>query len=164
MFAKARACGRPRTCSRASKMTAAAVAAAATAAAAAAVTAVTAAAAAVPSTRYERTLRNCVRDLSDFAGCTKPGAFWDEARFREWAHEHQSEAPKQAGRFVARLLRDKAANRSRVHGSPARGSLEGVRRQGRSVCAGRPEPADARKVATGDPVPAERARSAEERP
>ena len=94
-------------------MTAAAVAAAGTAAAAstAAAVTVTAAAAASP-TRYERTLANCARDLSDFAGCTKPGAFWDEARFREWAHEHQSEATKQAGRFVARLLRDKAANQS----------------------------------------------------
>ena len=96
-------------------MTAAAVAAAGTgtAAAAAASTAatITAATAASP-TRYERTLRSCARDLSDFAGCTKPGAFWDEARFREWAHEHQSEATKQAGRFVARLLRDKAANQS----------------------------------------------------
>ncbi len=55
------------------------------------------------------TLRNCVRDLSDFAGCT--GAVWDDAR-REWAREHRSEATKQAGRFVARLLRDKAANQS----------------------------------------------------
>jgi hypothetical protein len=67
----------PRTCSRASQMTAAAVAATA----AVTVTAVTAAAAASP-TRYERTLANCARDLSDFAGCTEPGAFWDEERFR----------------------------------------------------------------------------------
>ena len=52
----------------ASQMTAAA-------AAAAAVTAVTAATAAAASpTRYERTLRNCARDLSDFASCTEPGA------------------------------------------------------------------------------------------
>ena len=108
MFAKARACGRARTCSRASQMTAAAVAAAATAAIT--VTAVTAAAAASP-TRYERTLRNCARDLSDFAGCTE-GAIWDEERFRQWAREHRCEATKQAGRFVARLLRDKAANQS----------------------------------------------------
>jgi hypothetical protein len=65
----------PRSCSRASQMTAAAVAAAA-AGTVTAVTDVTAAAAASP-TRYERTLRNCARDLSDFAGCTEPGA-WDE--------------------------------------------------------------------------------------
>jgi hypothetical protein len=78
---------------------------------AAAVAAAAAAATASP-TRYERTLANCARDLSDFAGCTKPGAFWDESSFREWAHEHRSEATKQAGRFVARLLRDKAANQS----------------------------------------------------
>jgi hypothetical protein len=78
---------------------------------AAAVAAAAAVATASP-TRYERTLRNCARDLSEFAGCTKPGAFWDEARFREWAHEHQSEATKHAGRFLARLLRDKTANQS----------------------------------------------------
>ena len=97
----------------ASQMTAAAVGAAATAAVTVtAVTAVTAAAATASPTRYERTLRNCARALSDFAGCTEPGAFWDEERFREWAHEHQSEATKQAGRFLARLLRDKAANQS----------------------------------------------------
>ena len=90
---------------------AAAVAAAGTAAAgtAAAVTAVTAA---VPSTRYERSLLSCARALSDFAGCTEPGAFWDEERFREWVREHRAEATKQAGRFVARLLRDKAANQT----------------------------------------------------
>ncbi len=58
-------------------------------------------------TRYERTLRNCARALSDFAGCTEPGASWDEERFREWAREHRAEASKQAGWFVARLLRDK---------------------------------------------------------
>ncbi len=52
------------------------------------------------------------RDLSDFAGCTEPGAAWDEERFRQWAREHRSEATKQAGRFVARLLREKAANQS----------------------------------------------------
>ena len=90
-------------------MSAAAVAAAGTAAVAAAGAAVTAAAS---PTRYERTLRNCARALSDFAGCTEPGAFWDEERFREWAREHRAEATKQAGRFVARLLRDKAANQS----------------------------------------------------
>ena len=61
----------------ASQMTAAAVGAAAAA------TAVATAATASP-TRYERTLRNCARALSDFAGCTEPGAFWDEERFREW--------------------------------------------------------------------------------
>ncbi len=61
--------------------------------------------------RYERTLRNCARALSDFAGCTEPGvAHWDEERFREWARQHRAEATKQAGRFVARLLRDKAGN------------------------------------------------------
>ena len=65
---------------------------------------------AVSPTRYERTLRNCARALSDFAGCTEPGAFWDEERFREWAREHRAESTKQAGRFVARLLRDKVAN------------------------------------------------------
>jgi hypothetical protein len=93
-------------------MTAAAAAAAAAAAGtAAAVTAVTAAAA-VPSTRYERSLLSCARALSDFAGCTEPGAFWDEERFREWAREHRAEATKQAGLFLRRLLRDKAANQS----------------------------------------------------
>jgi siroheme synthase len=62
----------------ASQMTAAAVGAAATAAVTVtAVTAVTAAAAAASPTRYERTLRNCARDLSDFAGCTEPDAIWD---------------------------------------------------------------------------------------
>ena len=91
----------------ASQMTAAAVGAAAAAAATAVATAATAS-----PTRYERTLRNCARALSDFAGCTEPGAFWDEERFREWAREHRAEATKQAGRFVARLLRDKAANQS----------------------------------------------------
>jgi hypothetical protein len=70
------------------------------------------AAAAVPSTRYERSLLSCARASSDFAGCTEPGAVWDDARFREWAREHRAEATKQAGRFVARLLRDKAANQS----------------------------------------------------
>ena len=92
----------------ASQMTAAAVGAAVGAAA----TAVATAATAVLPTRYERTLRNCARALSDFAGCTEPGAFWDEGSFREWAREHRCEATKQAGRFVARLLRDKAANQS----------------------------------------------------
>ncbi len=79
----------------------------------AAATAVATAASASP-TRYERTLRNCARALSDFAGCSEPGAAinWDEERFREWARSHRAEASKQAGRFVARLLRDKAANAS----------------------------------------------------
>jgi hypothetical protein len=54
----------------------------------AAAAAVAAAAAASP-TRHER---NCARDLSTFAGCTEPGAAWDEARFREWACEHRREA------------------------------------------------------------------------
>jgi hypothetical protein len=85
--------------------------AAAAAAAAAAVTAAATATAASP-TRYERTLRNCARVLSDFAGCSEPGADLDETRFREWAPQHRAEATKQAGRFVARLLRDKAANQS----------------------------------------------------
>jgi hypothetical protein len=87
-------------------------AAAAAVAVAAAGTATATAGTAVSPTRYERTLRNCARALSDFAGCTEPGAFWDEERFREWAREHRAEATKQAGRFVARLLRDKAANQS----------------------------------------------------
>ena len=69
-------------------MTAAAVAAAA----------VTAAIAAAASpTRYERTLRNCARDLSDFAPGAEPGAVFDEDSFREWAREHRCEATKQAG-------------------------------------------------------------------
>jgi hypothetical protein len=72
----------------------------------------TAAAAAAPPTRYERSLLSCARALSDFAGCTEPGAFWDEEQAREWAREDRAEATKQAGRFVARLLRDKAANQS----------------------------------------------------
>jgi hypothetical protein len=72
----------------------------------------TAAAAAAPPTRYERSLLSCARALFDFAGCTEPGAFWDEGSFREWAHEHRSEATQQAGRFLARLLCDKAANQS----------------------------------------------------
>ena len=48
-----------------------------------------------------RTQSQLPRALSDFAGS-----------FREWAREHRAEATKQAGRFVARLLRDKAANQS----------------------------------------------------
>jgi hypothetical protein len=55
----------------------------------------------LPPPRRHGTLRNCARALS-----------WDEGSFREWAREHRSEATKQAGRFVARLLRDKAANQS----------------------------------------------------
>ena len=89
----------------ASQMTAAAAAAAVAAAATAVATAATAS-----PTRYERTLRNCARALSDFAGCTEPGAFWDEERFREWVRKHRAEATKHSGQFVARLLRDKAAN------------------------------------------------------
>ena len=102
---------------RESEMTAAAALTAVTAAAAGTAAAGTAAAvttvtAAAVSTRYERSLLSCARALSDFAGCTEPGAFWDEGSFREWAREHRAEATKQAGRFVARLLRDKAANQS----------------------------------------------------
>jgi hypothetical protein len=82
------------------------------AAAAAAGTATATAGTAVSPTRYERTLRNCARDLSDFAPGAEPGAVFDEGSFREWAREHRCEATKQAGRFVARLLRDKAANQS----------------------------------------------------
>ncbi len=93
-------------------MTAAAAAAAAAAAGTAAAGTAVTAAAAVPSTRYERSLLSCARALSDFAGCTEPGAFWDEERFREWAREHRAEATKQAGLFLRRLLRDKAANQS----------------------------------------------------
>jgi hypothetical protein len=74
--------------------------------------AATAAATAASPTRYERTLRNCARDLSDFAGCAEPGAAFDENSFREWAREHRCEVTKHAGRFVALLLRDKAANQS----------------------------------------------------
>jgi hypothetical protein len=81
-----------------------------TTAAVAAATAATAAAAS--PTRYDRTLYNSTPTLSDFAGCTEPGAIWDEGRFRQWARKHRSEATKQAGRFVARLLHDKAANQS----------------------------------------------------
>ena len=47
--------------------------------------------------------------LDQFA---EAGAVFDEDSFREWAREHRCEATKQAGRFVARLLRDKAANQS----------------------------------------------------
>jgi hypothetical protein len=72
----------------------------------------TAAAAAAPPTRYERSLLSCARALSDFARGAEAGAAWDEERFREWAREHRCEATKQAGWFVARLLRDKAANQS----------------------------------------------------
>ena len=93
-------------------MTAAAAAAAAGTAAAGTAAAVTTVTAAAVSTRYERSLLSCARALSDFAGCTEPGAFWDEGSFREWAREHRCEATKQAGRFVARLLRDKVANQS----------------------------------------------------
>jgi hypothetical protein len=78
----------------ASQMTAAAAAAAAAAA-----TAVATDATASP-TRYERTLRNCARALSDFAGCTEPGAFWDEERFREWARDHRAEATKHVNQHV----------------------------------------------------------------
>jgi hypothetical protein len=40
--------------------------------------------------------------------------YWQRVRFsfREWVREHRSEATKLAGRFVARLLRNKAANQS----------------------------------------------------
>ncbi len=44
--------------------------------------------------------------------CGLQGAIWDEERFREWARQHPAEATTQAGRFVARLLRDKTANQS----------------------------------------------------
>ena len=91
-------------------MSAAAAAAAAAAAVAAAGTA--AGAAAASPTRYERSLLSCARALSDFAGCTEPGVAWDEELFREWAREHRVEATKQAGLFMAQLLRDKAANQS----------------------------------------------------
>jgi hypothetical protein len=94
--------------------------------AAAAAVAAAAAAAAVPSTRYERTLRNCGVEMAT-------GAASDETRFREWARQHQAEATKQAGRFVARLLpsHDKAANPS--SGSTARLHVTACKSYGISV-------------------------------
>ncbi len=51
---------------------------------------------------------------------------FEEESSREWAREHRCEATKPASAFVARLLRDKAANHRRVHGAPARGGRECV--------------------------------------
>jgi hypothetical protein len=81
-------------------------------------TAAATAATAVSPTRYERTLRNCARDLLASVDSTRraaaaapsSGGAVGRCTVREWAREHRSEATKQAGRFVARLLRDKAAN------------------------------------------------------
>ena len=64
------------------------------------------------TTRYERMLRNYARALSDFAGCTEPGAVFDEDRFREWVQYHRDDAKKCAGAFIAKLLHDKATNRT----------------------------------------------------
>jgi hypothetical protein len=142
----------------ASQMTAAAVGAAVAAAATAVATAATAS-----PTRYE--LRNCARALSDFAGCTEQGAFWDEERFLEWAREHRVEATKQAGRFVARLLRDKAANQS--VGYTARLHVAAWKAYGVAV---EQSVLDELSRLTRErwrpatPVPAQRARGAEERP
>ena len=63
-------------------------------------------------TRYERTLRNCARELSEFARGAEAGGEFEEDSFREWARSHRAQATKQAGIFLARLLRDKAANQS----------------------------------------------------
>jgi hypothetical protein len=65
-------------------------------------------------TRYERTLRNCARELSEFARGAEAsaGAVFDEDSFREWAGSNRAEATKKAGMFVARLLVSKAANQS----------------------------------------------------
>ena len=61
-------------------------------------TAAAANAAAATPTRYERTLHNCARDLSNFAACT--GAVFDEDSCRGWAREQRSEATMQAGLLV----------------------------------------------------------------
>ena len=57
--------------------------------------------AASPKTRYERMLRSYARALSDFAGCTEPGAMFDEDRFRDWVQHHRDDAKKCAGAFIA---------------------------------------------------------------
>ncbi len=54
---------------------------------------------------------DCARDLSTLR-LHRAGRRLDEERFRQWVREHRSEATKAAGRFVARLFRDKAANQS----------------------------------------------------
>jgi hypothetical protein len=46
-------------------------------------------------TRYERTLRNCARELSDFARGAKAGAVFYEDSFREWARSHRADATNQ---------------------------------------------------------------------
>ena len=65
----------------------------------AAATAVATAATASP-TRYERTLRNCARALSDFAGCTEPGAVWDERS----THASKATTPEVSSPALTRMI------------------------------------------------------------
>jgi hypothetical protein len=74
---------------------------------------IVATAAAASPTRYERTLHNCARSLSDFIALQRdeqPDDFWPT--FRSWVRANRQAATKYAGAFVGKYTADKADNKT----------------------------------------------------
>jgi hypothetical protein len=64
-------------------------------------------------TRYERTLANCARSLSDFIALQReeqPDDCWPT--FRSWVRANRQAATKYAGAFVGKYMADKADNKT----------------------------------------------------
>ena len=64
-------------------------------------------------TRYERTLANCARSLSDFIALQReeqPDDCWPT--FRSWAKANRQAATKYAGAFVGKYMAEKADNKT----------------------------------------------------
>ena len=67
-------------------------------------------------TRYERTLANRARSLSDFIALQReeqPDDFWPT--FRSWVKANRRGATKHAGAYVGKYLTDKADNKTVDH-------------------------------------------------
>ena len=67
-------------------------------------------------TRYERTLANCARSLSDFIALQReeqPDDFWPT--FRSWVRANRQAATKHAGAFVGKYMAEKAGNKTLDH-------------------------------------------------
>jgi hypothetical protein len=70
------------------------------------------------ATRYERTLANCARSLSDFIALqldepSSPDDFW--SNFRSWVKANRQAATKHAGAFVGKYMAAKADNKTVDH-------------------------------------------------
>ena len=67
-------------------------------------------------TRYERTLQNCARSLSDFIALhldEQPDDFWPT--FRSWVRANRHAATKYAGALIGKYMAEKADNKTLDH-------------------------------------------------